>query len=312
MAGPLMVMAAPPLSVSREGLPDPEDPSAWEIAYDRVALGKTIGQGVTAKVYLATLDDQREVAVKQIDWEKSSSGDPEHRAFDREVDVLMRTSHDNLVQFLGISSIQKPFRIITEYCAGGCVFSLLHNQDLMLSWSQKLRICLDVARAMSYLHQFNPQIIHRDLKSLNLLLAQPVKTLEDLPFTKVSDFGLARIKWQAPDSSWGKMTRAAGTCHWMAPEVFISHSYDEKVDVYSMAMILFEVICQEIPFEDQNPADIGRLAVKGCRPDVQAVPEECPDAIRALMMACWAGTPAKRPSFVDIVPILEQVEVPAE
>eukprot|EP00930_Biecheleria_cincta_P090120 TRINITY_DN79464_c0_g1_i1.p1 TRINITY_DN79464_c0_g1~~TRINITY_DN79464_c0_g1_i1.p1 ORF type:complete len:314 (+),score=51.36 TRINITY_DN79464_c0_g1_i1:50-991(+) len=310
MAAPLTVMAAPPHSASRDGLPDPEDPSAWEIAVDRISLGKQIGQGVTAHVFHGLLDGSRQVAVKQIDWDKSGTGEVEQRAFEREVAVLMRACHESLVQFLGIASLERPLRIITEYCQGGCVFRLLHNQDLDLSWPQKLRICLDVAKAMRYLHEFNPQIIHRDLKSLNLLLTDPVRSSDDMPCIKVSDFGLARIKWQAPDSSWGKMTRAAGTCHWMAPEVFISHTYDEKVDLYSFAMILFEVICQEIPFEDQNPADIGRLAVKGHRPDLEAVPAECPDCLRALMMSCWRGTPGKRPSFAEVVPILENVELP--
>jgi len=304
-----MVTAAPPCV----GVELQEDcPSFWEIAFDRIVLQDSVGQGVTAHVYRAVLDGQYQVAVKQINDMDKSTSEKDLRAFEREVAVLMRTDHENLVRFLGISSVQRPFRIITEYCAGGCVFSLLHNQELLLTWPQKLRICIDVARAMQYLHEFNPQVIHRDLKSLNLLLVNPVKTSADIPFTKVSDFGLARIKWQAPDSSWGQMTRAAGTCHWMAPEVFVSNSYDEKVDLYSYAMILFEVICQEIPFEDQNPAEIGHLAVKGCRPDLASVPEECPEILVKLMQTCWAGTPAKRPPFSEILPMLEQVEVPGE
>lgn len=314
MAVPLMVLAAPPAPCEAMLAAPPTAPAApslsWEIGFDRIVLERSVGQGVTAHVYEAILDGRYQVAVKQIDWDKSSSGEQEQRAFEREVAVLMRTCHENLVQFLGISSIERPFRIITEFCAGGCVFSLLHNQELLLSWSQKLRICIHVAKAMKYLHEFNPQVIHRDLKSLNLLLSSPVKSQEDAPFIKVSDFGLARIKWQAPDSSWGKMTRAAGTCHWMAPEVFVSHTYDEKVDLYSYAMILFEVICQEIPFEDQNPADIGRLAVKGCRPDLASVPEECPEILCKLMQCCWAGTPQKRPPFSEILPLLDQVELP--
>ncbi|CAK9005688.1 unnamed protein product [Durusdinium trenchii] len=283
--------------------------ASWEIAFDRILLERSVGQGVTAHVYQAVLDGHYQVAVKQInDVDKSEK---DLRAFEREVAVLMRTCHENLVRFLGISSIQRPFRIITEYCAGGCVFSLLHNQEMLLAWPQKLRILLDVAKAMQYLHEFNPQVIHRDLKSLNLLLTNPVKTTLDTPYTKVSDFGLARIKWQAEaGSTWPQMTRAAGTCHWMAPEVFVSDTYDEKVDLYSYAMILFEVLCQEIPFEDQNPADIGHLCVKGCRPDLASVPDECPEVLVQLMQTCWAGTPAKRPPFSEILPILEQVEIP--
>jgi len=113
------------------------------------------------------------------------------------------------------------FRIITEYCAGGCCFELLHNCDhIDLSWVQQHKMCTDVALAMDYLHKFNPQIIHRDLKSLNLLLAEPIVSSVDIPRVKVSDFGLSRMNDTA-DEDWGRMTKAAGTCHWMAPEVFI-------------------------------------------------------------------------------------------
>eukprot|EP00438_Fugacium_kawagutii_P036037 Skav221507 [mRNA] locus=scaffold2743:160975:162827:- [translate_table: standard] len=105
-------------------------PSFWEIAFDRIVLQDSVGQGVTAHVYQAILDGQYQVAVKQInDMDKSTSSEKDLRAFEREVAVLMRTNHPNLVRFLGISSVQRPFRIITEYCAGGCVFSLLHNQE---------------------------------------------------------------------------------------------------------------------------------------------------------------------------------------
>merc|ERR1719379_2672018 len=163
---------------------------------------------------------------------------------------------------VGVSSIQRPFRIITEFCSGGCCFELLHNmEDIELSWRQKTKMCRDVAQAMQYLHSFNPQIVHRDLKSLNLLLQTPVICEEDVPVVKVSDFGLSRMKDQTDE--WGKMTNAAGTCHWMAPEVFMGTSYDEKVDIYSYAMILFEIICREIPFEEEEPASVGRLVVNG-------------------------------------------------
>merc|ERR1719223_1913625 len=102
---------------------------------------------------------------------------------------------------------------------------------------------------MEYLHNFSPQIIHRDLKSLNLLLRDEVKSNKDRPFVKVSDFGVARMK----EEEWGQMTVGAGTQHWMAPEVFKGGDYDEKVDIYSFSMVLFEVICREVPFEDEDP-----------------------------------------------------------
>merc|ERR1719210_2693972 len=165
---------------------------------------------------------------------------------------------------------------------------------------------MDVAEAMDHLHANSPQIIHRDLKSLNLLLEEPIKSDLHVPTVKVSDFGLARMKDQM-QTEWGKMTIAAGTCHWMAPEVFKSSTYDAKVDVYSYAMILFEIICREIPFEDEEPANVGRITQKGYRPDLEAVPPDCPEVLHKLMVRCWDQVTDKRPPFTEVVMKLKEL-----
>merc|ERR1712151_274610 len=134
-------------------------------------------------------------------------------------------------------------------------------------------------------------------KSLNLLLSKPVLNEKDVPLVKVSDFGLSRMKDQAPEADWGKMTIAAGTCHWMAPEVFTGAIYDEKVDVYSYGMILFEIICREIPFEEDEAMNVGKKTMNGERPDLEAVPPNCPAQLRRLMIQCWAHDPKERPDF---------------
>lgn len=291
------------------------DIAAWEVPPSRINLLEKVGTGCTAEVYRGTLvtntDQELEVAIKQINWNKSRMGFAEQRAFDREVAIMPRISHENLVMFLGVSSMARPFRIITEFCGGGCCFDLLHNCDhIELEWKQQIKMCIDVAKAMDYLHKFNPQIIHRDLKSLNLLLARAVVDNNDLPFVKVSDFGLSRMKDQAPGADWGKMTIAAGTCHWMAPEVHAGSTYDEKVDVYSFAMILFEIICREIPFEDEEPVAVGRLSIEGERPDLEAVPPDCPPMLLDLMLTCWAADPNMRPSFGYILQVLEACPIP--
>merc|ERR1712064_229794 len=200
------------------------------------------------------------------------------------------------------------FCIITEFCAGDCCFELLHNNDnVELCWRQQLKMCSDVAKAMAYLHNFDPRIIHRDLKSLNLLLVKSVRTPEDKPEVKVSDFGLSRMKDKAEDE-WTSMTTAAGTCHWMAPEVAAGSSYDEKVDVYSFAMILFEVICREIPFEDEEPSNVGSLTQEGFRPEVicREIPfeDEEPSNVGSLTQEGFRPDPKQRPPFDKIYDIL--------
>lgn len=287
----------------------------YEVDPATLTLLEKVGTGCTAEVFRGEWlnpfrqGQREEIAVKQIDWNKSSMGEKEQRAFDREVAIMPRLQHGNLVLFLGVCSVQRPFRIITEFCAGGCCFELLHNCDHVdLRWNQQLKMCSDVAQAMNYLHSFDPQIIHRDLKSLNLLLSKPVLGPADIPIVKVSDFGLSRMKDAGAEHDWGKMTIAAGTCHWMAPEVFQGSSYTEKVDIYSYAMILFEIICREIPFEEEEPAQVGSLTLQGERPDLEAVPPDCPPILRDLMMHCWHAEPEKRPPFRDIIMYLQRVK----
>lgn len=265
-------------------------------------MREKVGSGITAVVYRGYLDD-KEVAVKEIEWNKAEMGARQQLAFDREVAIMAKVNHENLVMFHGVVSISRPFRIITEFCGGGCCFELLHNEeDIDLVWAQQHKMCFDVASAIEYLHNFSPKIIHRDLKSLNLLLGRPVTCSTDKPVVKVSDFGLSRMQdTTGNDGAWGKMTIAAGTCHWMAPEVFTQSDYDELVDVYSFAMIMFEIICREIPFEEEEPATVGRLIIKGERPDLEAVPPDCPPKLRDLMIQGWSQDPKKRPPFSTIV-----------
>lgn len=284
--------------------------SEYELDWSRVTLAEKVGSGITAVVYRASLDGVQEVAVKEIEWNKTTMDERSQIAFDREVAIMAKVNHANLVNFFGVISISRPFRIVTEFCGGGCCFELLHNdEDVNLVWAQQHKMCLDVAVAIEYLHNFSPKIIHRDLKSLNLLLSAPVASSSDMPIVKVSDFGLSRMQESAgEDGVWGKMTIAAGTCHWMAPEVFTQSNYDEMVDVYSFAMIMFEILCREIPFEEEEPASVGRLILAGQRPDLEAVPPDCPPVLRDLMIRGWAQEPKARPVFRDVVAEMEPLK----
>mmetsp|Transcript_103534 Transcript_103534/g.291411 ORF Transcript_103534/g.291411 Transcript_103534/m.291411 type:complete len:171 (-) Transcript_103534:151-663(-) len=158
---------------------------------------------------------------------------------------------------------------------------------------------------MCYLHGFDPPIIHRDLKSLNLLLANPVVNSHDMPNIKLSDFGLSRLK----DSTMScVMTRAVGTFHWMAPEVNNGSHYDEKCDVYSYAMIMYEIVCRMVPFEDlQDLRFLALQVANGERPSFDACPVDCPKMLMTLMKVCWHQDPFNRPDFQHVRRYLDMV-----
>lgn len=277
------------------------EPSAEEVELADLEIQELVGSGITADVYRGKWKS-RVVAVKQLETTRRARSVKEDVSFTRELAIMTRISacvdHQNLVKLYGVSLSKRPYRIITEFCEGGTCFELLHNRyDVKLTWCQRHRMCCDVVCGMEYLHDFNPEIIHRDLKSLNLLLARSINDSSEVPLVKVADFGFARVCEQGSQDL--KMTKEVGTGHWMAPEVLTGY-YDRKVDIYSFAMVLFEIICREVPWEELSPGQVPSLAFRGERPDLKAVPADCPDELIDLMRACWSHDASDRPTFASI------------
>ncbi|CAE8624171.1 unnamed protein product [Polarella glacialis] len=297
----------PPPTIPEDGPAPPEfdlDAPPTEVMENELTFAECVGKGVTAEVFRGEWKG-KEVCIKQILLGKKITSHKHQVAFSREVSVLSKLKHPHLLELFGVCFGNK-LCVITEFCSGGSLFELLHNcYEIELQWSQKTKMATDVASAMHYLHTFKPQIIHRDLKSLNLLLAKPVLDSKTTPIVKVADLGLARMKDM--DAEWEKMTKSVGTCHWMAPEV-ISGRYDVKADVYSYAMCLFEIICRQVPFEDEEGADVINLIGSGKRPELQeAVPPGCPKGLTELMVKCWDQEPDARPEFSSILAVVSKM-----
>lgn len=168
----------------------------------------------------------------------------------KELGLLRDLHHKNVVQFIGISLPKPPSHIpvmiITELCANGDLFDYIRKTDPP-PFTAMLDIMLGIARGIEYLHLHKPAIIHRDIKSSNVLIsAQGV--------AKIADFGLARIK----NSTKSMIRSLVGTVNWQAPELWHPHPrYNEKVDVYSVALVYWEVLqwhqpVKRYPFEGQN------------------------------------------------------------
>lgn len=261
-----------------------------------------LGSGAQAEVYRAiwwrTLGDSTSaitVAVKRL---HGSIGNRAHAC----ESLTRNCKHPNLVKCFEATR-QPPCLFVSEYCSGGSLYNRLRDtKNPPLTWRQKLKILVDVAKGMEYLHGLNPRILHRDLKSCNVLLAKPITSQSEQPTAKVADFGLSRTLMQ--EQAW--MTRCVGTWRWMAPEVFSSNDYDEKIDVFSFGIVMFEVMTGEIPYADTWPLNagvnprVGLHIVNGYRPNIKLVQPGNPTYAVQLMQECWASNPQERPDFAVV------------
>ncbi|EAR97002.2 tyrosine kinase domain protein (macronuclear) [Tetrahymena thermophila SB210] len=274
------------------------------VDFSEIKMGNKIGSGNSCEVYKGRCKN-KDVAIKVI---KLDNSDELHlKEFQREIQALIKLkNHENLLQLVAISSYDNNFYIITEFCEGGTLFELLHKkkqQIKMIKWDHRIRWLKDLAKGMLYLHQNN--LIHRDLKSLNLLFDKPYDPNSDnIPTMKIADFGLTRVgSSQAVPFQSG----ALGTFHWMAPETMRNQPVSTQADVYSFAIVMYELASRETPFKEKGnvAAIIKYVSEEKGRPNLQKLHFDTPQFIIKLMIKCWDENPKKRPKFDQIIQVLE-------
>jgi hypothetical protein len=200
--------------------------------------------------------------------------------FLRELEALLRFRNPFLLSAIGYCD-SAPFAIVTEVMPGGNLTQALRGgiDGTPLSATQLSLIALGVADGMRALHSAG--LVHRDLKSGNILLDKHL-------FPKICDFGIARPRG-------GLQTQRIGTLSWMAPEAMLSKEYDEKVDVYSYAIVLWELLARELPWRACTQAQVvQKVAIERARP---LIPRGTPPELADLIAQCWAQDPHERPTF---------------
>eukprot|EP00004_Rigifila_ramosa_P019746 TRINITY_DN5057_c0_g1_i2.p1 TRINITY_DN5057_c0_g1~~TRINITY_DN5057_c0_g1_i2.p1 ORF type:complete len:551 (-),score=115.77 TRINITY_DN5057_c0_g1_i2:48-1700(-) len=262
--------------------------------YEEIELGECIGVGGMGEVYKGTWHGT-EIAVKKLHMSYQSLTTAAAKDIAEEMALHSNLRHPNIIAFLGACVVPPNICICMEYMPRHSLYEVLHSQEgVKLDWKLIIKMGLDAARGMNFLHSSNPTIIHRDLKSHNLLV--------DLNMTvKVTDFGSARIK-----EHFAYTLSCIGTPQWMAPEVIRAEHYNEKCDVYSFGIVLWELLTQEDPYGGMHPIQVATaVAFKDIRPPL---PDLCPPSYRQLMTECWDAQPKTRPTFRDIVQRLGQMD----
>ncbi|KAL3626609.1 hypothetical protein CASFOL_030158 [Castilleja foliolosa] len=262
-----------------------------EILWEDLTIGEQIGQGSCGTVYHA-LWYGSDVAVKV--FSKQEYSDDLIFSFRQEVSLMKRLRHPNILLFMGAVTSHQHLCLVTEFLPRGSLFRLLQRNTFKLEWRRRIHMALDIARGMNYLHHCNPPIVHRDLKSSNLLV--------DKNWTvKVGDFGLSRLKHE----TYLTTKTGKGTPQWMAPEVLRNELSDEKADVYSFGVILWELVTQKVPWENLNSIQvIGAVGFMNQRLDM---PKDIDPQWASIIESCWLSEPQLRPSFQEIVEKLKDL-----
>ncbi|XP_076896332.1 receptor-like protein kinase ANXUR2 [Bidens hawaiensis] len=201
------------------------------LATDGFANKNLVAKGGFGSVYKGVSKTHGHIAIKR--WNHMWQGDHE---FKTEIALLSKHKHENIVTLLGFCDEEGEKILVYKYESNASLDKHLNNKDL--SWNQRLQICLDAARGLNYLHYgvgYCEQILHRDVKSANILLDENWKP-------KISDFGLARFCPTNMESSF-VTSNVCGTRGYIAPEYYIYGYLTSKSDVYSFGIVLWEVLC---------------------------------------------------------------------
>ncbi len=226
----------------------------------------------------------RDVAIKVFQTEAERS------AFKVELMQLSRVDHHNIIGLYGASTQLPHVYLVMEYAECGSLYKVLHHLKSRVTYHSGHAVgwALQCAKGVEYLHGLKPKpLIHRDLKSPNLLLVNRGLTL------KICDFGTACDLQSV-------MTNNKGSAAWMAPEVFEGNTYSEKCDIFSWGIILWEVLTRCLPFEEIGGNDLRVLWAihSGRRP--QKI-QGCPKVLEELMERCWDKNTAVRPHISEVV-----------
>ncbi|TMW59257.1 hypothetical protein Poli38472_004326 [Pythium oligandrum] len=274
------------------------------IAHDEITVLRPLSKGSYGEVYLGQLET-RHVAIKRLLPEKKHFTRSIEQ-FSSEIRLMSALEHRNIVQFVGVSwDHLQNMSAIVEYMDSGDLSEVLTKNKTTLAWpKEKISIAMDVAEGLVYLHSMRPVVVHRDLKSKNVLINKR-------GLAKLSDFGVSR-KTTVNET----MTSGVGTLLWTAPEIIEGRKYSEKADIFSLGVVLSEIDTCEEPYLSKRGdtgeripgmqivqmVRLGHLKVD-FRPD-------CPSKVRELAMQCTALDPDLRPTSMEVAYTLKSIIAP--
>ncbi|XVF26503.1 hypothetical protein REPUB_Repub14bG0022100 [Reevesia pubescens] len=273
-----------------------------EAATNNFWESNVLGEGGRGRVYKARFDEKFLAAVKKLD----GGGQDAEREFENEVAWLAKIQHQNIVSLLGYCINGETRLLVYEMMQNGSLENQLHGltQGSALTWHLRMKIAIDVARALEYLHEnCNPPVVHRDIKSSNILLDSNFNA-------KLSDFGLA-----VTTGSQNKNVKLSGTLGYVAPEYLLEGKLTDKSDVYAFGVVLLELLIGKKPLEKMSPTQcqslvtwaMPQLTDRSKLPNiVDPVIKDTMDLkhlyqVAAVAVLCIQPEPSYRPLITDVL-----------
>eukprot|EP01088_Endostelium_zonatum_P017939 TRINITY_DN5564_c0_g1_i3.p1 TRINITY_DN5564_c0_g1~~TRINITY_DN5564_c0_g1_i3.p1 ORF type:complete len:619 (+),score=80.31 TRINITY_DN5564_c0_g1_i3:75-1931(+) len=273
--------------------------ASWEVEASEIeGTLQTMGSGGFGVVYKARFR-RTDVAVKMLEGWKHCEGSQRMAIlsdFRREVNILAKLRNKNIIQFYGAClDIDHDIFLLTEFADNGDLYRYLKNNKGNISWETRLRFMLDSARGLVYLHESKPCILHRDLKSLNILIDSHM-------VAKLCDFGLSK---DTTELTTPTDQRKLGSLKWIAPELFAGAEQSTASDIYAFGVVMWEAATMREPWEKMNAfIQIITSVTSGRRPEI--LPDEEVDGdYRKIMEECWRGNPTDRPNMVSVLDRIE-------
>jgi len=217
--------------------------------------------------------------------------------FQKELDILGKLRHPNVVLLIGACTNPPNLCMVTEFLNGGSLFDAVHKRKQQFPIQTILKMAHQAACGLNYLHLSTPPIIHRDFKSMNLLLDTDCNA-------KICDFGLSCVK-----PTGEVMNTVVGSPFWMAPEVWTGQPYDAKADVYSFGVVLFEMMTGTIPFQEvvtSDPNTMQELQQRVCSGQRCPIPAYVLPDVAQMIMSTWANDQNERWELDRVINSLEE------
>jgi serine/threonine protein kinase len=297
----------------------PQNP--WEVDAKSLTILNKIAAGAFGEVHKGRLWGT-DICVKTLKTEEFSSSEKVLEELKKEVSILSQLRHPNVVLYIGACTKPPDVCIITEWCNRGSLFDVLHDHSIHINAKATISLMMGIAQGMNYLHSLQSKIIHRDLKSHNILISG---STAGQFVAKIADFGLSHVREKHhrdntvnPRASVDLSLKIGsnksvqptnqhygifGTPEWMAPEVMEGSIYTEKIDIYSFGILLSELVTRSMPFHDlytiKSYMDVVDAVLDNGA--IPTIPAWCENFIRPLILSCVSRIPSERPSFTDII-----------